>query len=419
MSSLREDRTFNYFNLEFYLTLTSARYKVTRPKFIVKNNYLPAPYEDWETFQPPLYYLINSYIAPGSLREGNEESHANLVRFISIIYGALALLLIAGLLDDLKIDPLKQFLALLFLSTTPKFVLIFSTYNNDSLATLLCIGILTVSYKLYNKWSKHLSLILFILAVSAIYTKYSAIPCILAIIIICSKNILKLKPPNEVQRKIIITLTLALLSLLPWLIFHNYKYTNKLFPHNANYAIPKELTLEKRITNLSSVLKFPLLQKEEWEHPWLSTTEEEKDTRKELKKHDYLAYSFISSVISHFVADTPSESFVWSMLLIHFYVIIICLFSMPKLNIGKLTFTLILLSYFFQLCHSSQFVPAHIPGTLDFRYISWSYLGWVVLYSVSLAEKSFFAKLQKYLLIAGVLMHIYFLCTVAGGVSKF
>src|SRR5437016_5370270 len=58
---------------------------------------LPNPREGWETYQPPLYYLVNTLLLPG------HESHIFWVRLASAVYGAAALCLISVLLTRCKV----------------------------------------------------------------------------------------------------------------------------------------------------------------------------------------------------------------------------------------------------------------------------------------------------------------------------
>src|SRR3989338_1172087 len=47
---------------------------------------LPAPYEGWETWQPPAYYFLNSFIFPASLKSSDKLLHINCVRGLSVFY---------------------------------------------------------------------------------------------------------------------------------------------------------------------------------------------------------------------------------------------------------------------------------------------------------------------------------------------
>lgn len=104
-------------------------------EIIVRENRLPFPREGRVTYNPPLYYFINSLLFPESIK-GNNTLHINSVRAMSIVYGAIAIVFMWWLLNLIGLNPCSQMVSLLFVSTTPMFVFEFSTYNNDSLSTI-------------------------------------------------------------------------------------------------------------------------------------------------------------------------------------------------------------------------------------------------------------------------------------------
>ena len=68
-------------------------------EIIATQHRLPRHNEGLETFQMPLYYLISSLVLPESLR-GDKIAHINGVRFLSVLYGAISLFMIAVLLKQ-------------------------------------------------------------------------------------------------------------------------------------------------------------------------------------------------------------------------------------------------------------------------------------------------------------------------------
>src|SRR3989338_11163834 len=100
-------------------------------EIISKEHSFLKPYDGTETYQPPLYYLVNSFIAPESIKS-DKISHSNYVRVLSVVYGSITIFLLFCLLKEAFYNPVFCLFPLLFLITTPKFVFVFSTYNNDS-----------------------------------------------------------------------------------------------------------------------------------------------------------------------------------------------------------------------------------------------------------------------------------------------
>ena len=66
-------------------------------KIIVNEHRLPKPGEGWEMHQQPLYYLLASLITPKALNT-NISFHVNCVRVLSIVFGAITLVMFSYLL---------------------------------------------------------------------------------------------------------------------------------------------------------------------------------------------------------------------------------------------------------------------------------------------------------------------------------
>ena len=163
---------------------------------------MPKPYEGWQTYHPPLYYLINHFLAPSIITD--KEKHVSFVRFLSVLYGAVSIYAIGWLLLQIGIEKYPLFLSLLFIITQPKFVMLFSTYNNDSLLTMFSFIVIALCYKLYFNWSKKWAIVLLLASTAALYTKYSAILFLGVIVIILCKNlIIKKVKPLDIEIKIL------------------------------------------------------------------------------------------------------------------------------------------------------------------------------------------------------------------------
>ncbi|MBI3589750.1 MAG: glycosyltransferase family 39 protein [Candidatus Melainabacteria bacterium] len=188
-------------------------------KIIVTKHWLPTPREGSHTFHPPLYYLINSFIRPDKLIT-DINGHVNSFRWLSVLYGAMTIYVIWMFLVDIKVNPLVQLITLLFIATTPAFVFLFSTYNNDSIAMFLSIAAVATSYKLYLRWSLKLALVLTLIATLGIYSKYTSISCIASLILLCLllilKNILKKESLNKSHVKVSAVLIISMILFIPW-----------------------------------------------------------------------------------------------------------------------------------------------------------------------------------------------------------
>ena len=240
-------------------------------EFVAEKHRLPIYPEIFQAVQPPLYYLINSFCPHASAPPGSDQKlkHINFIRLLSVFYGAISLLLIFWFLNEATNNHLSKLLVLIFIATTPKFIYMFTTYNNDSLATLLCIGTVVISYKLYLKWRWTLATLLLLFSIGALYTKYSSMICIGSIFMVLLIKMFLIKNVQGHYLKIITTLFFSVILLLPWTILHNYNHTHKYCP--SMFGDTLSFFNKDRYKNiLGYVLRISKLQekKPDYTHEW-------------------------------------------------------------------------------------------------------------------------------------------------------
>lgn len=364
--------------------------------------------------QPPLYYLINSLIARDTLFPNhyheNPTLHINIVRALSVVYGGLTLFFLSFFLQQVTKCELDKLLVLLYLCTTPKFVNIFTSYNNDTLAILLIAVLSMIAYKLCYKPSRLLEICLFITATASIFTKYTSVLFIIAVITICCKNFLKLKLPTKNELKIVFILIFSLTSLIPW-VHYCTKISNPpipLFPpwdstvfngiHNTDYRWLMRNTKQA----LKMVVRIPILQlpKQAWEDPWTHTLNEP-----QTKKGDYWAYSWISSVIGAVIYNKPSQQVIWLLLFIHLIVYILAFRELFRSKVTRLA-TFVIFSTSFM--HLAYLVNKDFTGSaFDYRYLGWNLGSWTILILSALSNPSFRFIPKRMLMIVAILINTY------------
>lgn len=375
-------------------------------KIIATQHRLPAPYEGWETYHPPLYYIINSLVAPKSL-QSNVGSHVNYVKLLSSIFGIFVLIIIAFFLKEFIQNPFIRLLVLVFIATTPKFVMMFWSYNNDSLAVLFCFLLIFLSYKLSKNYSWQVFVLLTLVATAGLYTKYTVIFCAssIAVLAIFSliMDLIKKRPLVKGNIFICLALVLSLLFLAPYLTLHNYHLTGKLFPSNFENQTIKVLNLTE-LKRGSNIILAPFLRfgdlKREWTVPWVYGDFE--------KRFDYWSFIFVTSVIGEYKFLVPALNIVFILLLLHLVAYVIAIKEIFRSQVTKLAGWVILLS---QLCMFSFvfYCPSGGP-VMDYRYISWVWIPLAVLYGSVLSNKNSFAsKLLSWVMLASIVVGIYFL----------
>ena len=284
-------------------------------EFIVHKNKFPTTKDIGIAYHPPLYHFINSFITP-PITESDKSFHIKMIKMLSVIYGLIAALLINWFLKNITNDNFTRLLVVLFIATTPAFFFTFTGYNNDSLATLLSISISAISYKLYKNWSSSFAKLLFFLALAGVYTKYSVAWCIIVICILCLFDFIRNKFHAGNQIKIILILIFAVMSLMPWAIFHNYNSVGKLFPClpvDEHLQIGK-FDLPQHINTLKTILKIPFISYTpgEWKLPWAKPFFHESS-----KASDYISYSLVSSIFGEYEFTKPDILFFWIIFWIH------------------------------------------------------------------------------------------------------
>lgn len=374
-------------------------------KIISQKHRFPKPHEHWQTYNPPLYYIINSFISPSYFKT-NITIHKNRVRLLSILYGAITLWIILWLLKQTSENKMAQFLAALFISTTPNFVMIFTTYNNDSLNTMLCVGLIALAHKLNKNWSWKYGLILLIVATAAAYTKYTSLWCFLTVCILCCTNLLFKKFPSKNQLKIISIFILAFCLFTPWLIFRNYGQTKKFFPFNDYSIFNKKVSLGLILNNAKERLKIPVLQQppNTWNNPFVDPQGNPG------KKFNYWSMTFIHSVINEWSYTFPPEELIYLLLWVHLIVNLITLRKVFDLNITKQAFLSILVIHLIHLIYFLTLRESYgLATAISYRFIAWSYAAWAILYSKGLSGKEYWSYILRRIFLIGIILQVYFL----------
>ena len=385
----------------------------TYAEIMVKKHHYPHPYEGGPVYHhPPLYYLIASFISPQSIMT-DSKNHINYVLALSIVYGAIALLTIAFFLKQFNQSPFLRMLIVLFIATTPKFIIIFTSYNPDSLAVLLAISLLVISYELSKKWSSKLARLLLIVSVAGLYTKFNVGIAIISVIVTyLYASYYKKKKDNVVvlaNGKIITILIFSFVLLFPWLYFHNYLLVGKLMPLDMEYAFPRQFGLSEIIHGLEKVIRIPFLQlpSEVWSDPWVHTA-----SSPLTKTTDYWVYMWINSVIGACIFYTPGIKVVWVMLIAHLVAYLIAIKEIFKSNITKMVGLMLLVTH---VLHIAFVIYSPIGQNMEHRYVAWTWIYWAVLYASVLSDvKSLKAKILKVALITGIVINIYVDLVVTG-----
>lgn len=374
-------------------------------KIIAKEKRLPQSSESTQSSNPPLYYFLNSLVAPNLLKSEKADRviHIHYVKFLSAIYGAITLLLIGSFLKKIEVSSLMRLLVLLYIGTTPEYVFAFTSYGNGSLAILLSVLLLNLCFSIYFRWSFSKALLLLITSTCALYTNYSTMLCLLSISIFCFKDFIRGKLPELRPVKILVILLVSLALFLPWFLINNQNKIN--FFTNT-------------FKNIGTVIKIPVLQftNEEWKKPWAYPITEESDSiHPSTKNFDYLSYVFVTSVIGEYKFTRPNIRIIWLLIWVHLLVYFFAIFESFKSNITKTAFLLIIFSYIFHILSLAFFNTPIFGFRMNYEHILWNLPCWAVLYT-SATQSGTGWKFWgfKPLLCIGVIIHFYVLMTLRG-----
>jgi len=321
--------------------------------FIRQHHRLPNPQSGWETYQPPLYYLLNS-VMPGP-----PADHIRRVRYLSVLLGALSLLMMWAALGEKRISRATRVAVLAFVASIPKYYFVFTTYNNDALAvplamlTILCAYVTVRTSHL--KWAAIMALV----GVAAIHTKYdAAVP-----IALVSGAAVWLWRRGDVSARqcclVVGASGIALLSILPYFYWHNYLRAHELVVTNFNWS--------DRILGRAS---WENLLRVSFGRPYWKTPFT-------LYTNNFWLYSFISTVFGE--SDLSKEMTVflcWVLIALHLLIKILALIWSRRERFTSLVAAIIIAAFFAPI----PLMILHPQFRLaDYRYLAWGWMLWALL----------------------------------------
>lgn len=336
-------------------------------QLIAQQHRLPAPHENVETYQPPLYYLMTSHMNPFS------PHHIFWVRLFSMELGLATLSLILWFLGRCQIRTWQQVLALLFLMTTPEFVFLFTAYNNDALAVFFSVLLLIISYELVRKWRWGLALGLLGVCIAGLYTKLNVVFAMTAVSTIVIFQAWRKQLSAYLALRVLGLFLLAGISLFPWLVGHNYFYTRRLVPTQVDVPTDPDVRLSEPALHV--LLTPPGWTRDEWKDPYAHLWEPSGN-----KKHSYLAYLFTTSILGEYTFEFLPSYWIWLMIAMHAWIYGCAFMQIGRSPTGRLAGVTLVLG---GLLMSTLMLYRPYASLMDFRYAAWVWLPLAVLYAQS------------------------------------
>lgn len=302
--------------------------QVEYTQLIAKEHALPAPHRGWQTYHPPLYYLINQTAHPFA------QGHIQIVRSYSVVYGAIVILLLLSLLLFVGVSPFLAAAALLFFITTPSFVEVFTAYNNDSLAMLFAVISVFALYKYWRSPKFGWFILLFLATTLGAYSKYTAIYASIALLALLGIGFFA----QQLSRRTLLlaggAILIGIATLFPWLQFHNKAYTGQYLPQNVAGSNLGAVMESTRMSNNGGVLRFiftpPGLTTGEWGTPFAISQYRNPDSRYAWMKKNLTSSMLATSSYGEWEystvgEDSPFQTYAWLVLwgqLVTLYILI-------------------------------------------------------------------------------------------------
>lgn len=382
---------------------------VNYTNLIYQSKKLPHPYQDLQTYQPPLYYLINQIFSPKA------QHHVFKVRLASIFYGLIFLFSCHLVLSQWQIPSTIQLLVLFYFMSIPAFVHLFTSYNNDSLAMALAGTITAGSSRFYSQPKILTAILLFLLTALGVYTKYNIILLLITIGMLAWGAFLFRFLTLKKALIIILPLLLGALTILPYLKLHNYESTKKYLPDNADiWPLSPFWNIQKNIGFFRFFFKPPGISNGEWTDPYAFDS----DFHYELspKLFYWTKRTYLSSIIStslfgeyNYSKKVPSaDKWAWIILWIH--ILILVHISYREKGIQVMSWFLLLTFFTYALyIRFSHF----IFNCVNFRFFAWIDIPLCLLVASEI-NKCYKKKYKKYslfllLLSSGSIIHVLFI----------
>lgn len=378
---------------------------------IYRDKALPSPYQGWQTYHPPLYYLVNQLAFPDGRR------HIGIVRFMSVLYGgifgALCLLACRWMVGREGVG----ILATSYLMSTPAVIQLFSSYNNDSLTMVLSASFLMLLWSYWRTGRWRYWVLSVVIGTLAVYTKFSAIYLLLSVVIVVGVTVCLRILPFRKAFVIAGAICIPGIILLPWLYFHNYCSTGKLFPHNVEVPTGR-IMVAATMENNGGVVRFllapPGISWTRWDSPY--AIGRGKDNGWDWTKKDLGSSTLVTSVLGEFDYSSVArrhpgltEIFAWLALGLRLGLVVLLVIRwVPRMVLPG---AIILTSFLMHVMHLA-FVQPYVNAA-NFRYYAWVGLPLVVLLCMATWEGQFGGnigkRVLKTMLTVGIFVQLTFL----------
>jgi 4-amino-4-deoxy-L-arabinose transferase-like glycosyltransferase len=212
---------FSIFTPTFYAPDEQSHFKYV--KYLAENGSFPVqisrtddPTNDWEYYQPPLYYLsaIPFYLLSQNL-SSQEAIAVRVIRSFSVLLWGITVLFTFKFIERMSVDDyfIKLFV-MSMVSLLPTYAFLSSTINNDNLLT--AIGSIILYLGVLQKLSLRNSIFIGLLLGLALLTKLTAVVYIAFIMLMWLIRLITKMYNWSAIHHFVLTMMLALIIWTPW-----------------------------------------------------------------------------------------------------------------------------------------------------------------------------------------------------------
>ena len=357
--------------------------------FIHQQKRLPVPGEGGgEGHQPPLYYLIASTMAVST------PSHVQMVRLFSVFLGALTLLILSSTARTLGMAAAPTSCALAFCATTPHFLFLFSSYNNDVLVIFWAI----LAWAVFLRYVQHPSMpkawALGALTVAGFFSKFSFGAAWITLGAVAIYFVRRGKLTRASLKRLVIVQALALIPVLGWMYVHNVRTSGQWMALNEIHVPLQRLPHSA----LETILTPPGFTNWEWVTPYA-------DAFLPIgKKNSLTAYLGVTSVFGEYSFPHVKDIWIWFILWVHM-LWFVALLPQIRRSPWSAAMGLALAGGWISV---AAYVWTRPVGTaMDFRHVAWLWLPLTILRIQTLENPpAWMGPLTRKLAAAGIVLGI-------------
>jgi 4-amino-4-deoxy-L-arabinose transferase-like glycosyltransferase len=306
------------------------------------------------------------------------------------------------------IPHLVQLLILVYFMSIPAFVHLFTTYNNDTLVMAISAAIIAALVKYYFSPKPYVLVLLFLLAALGVYTKYNIVLLIFSIGILLCGAFLSKTISFKKTVIIILPLVLGILTIAPYLRFHNFHYTGKYLVQNIESDAWPYWNISQQVGFARFFFTPPAITNGEYTYPY--AFDEKFGVLYNWTKRTYLSSIISTSLFGEFnYSKKAPGADRWAWITLWIYVVLLANIAYVRRSVRLMSWFLVL-TLFTHGLFIRFFYPFYINA--NYRFFAWITIPLAVLTAAEF-NRCFKEKNKKYLvltllLISGSVAHIIY-----------